>query len=99
MSERVIDVLRELLNEQPCDVYEEYTPRQVAKILSRSIGTVHDWCRMKRIESRKAGRSVLIPHDEVERLRASHCELRPPDPSKVPESLRSKYPSSQSVAV
>jgi len=98
MNEQLIEVLRELLNEQQCDSLQEYTPKQVAKILSRDAGTVRDWCRMRRIESRKAGRRVLIPHDEVERLKTSHCELRPPDPSKVPPSLRSKYPSSHDVA-
>ena len=98
MNERVIELLRELLSEQQCEVRQEYTPKEVAKMLNRSIGTVHDWCRMRRIKSRKAGCKVLISHDEVERLKASHCELAPPDPSKVPPSLRSKYPSNQSVA-
>ena len=98
MSERLIEVLRELLLEQPCDVKQEYSPKEVAKAVGRDVGTVRDWCRMKRIDSRKAGRRVLIPHDEVERLKATHCELHPPDPSKVPPSLRSKYPQSQSVA-
>jgi excisionase family DNA binding protein len=99
MNERVIEVLRELLNEAVCEPKQEYSPKEVAKAVGRDVGTVRDWCRMKRIKCRKAGRRVLIPHDELERLKATHSELAPPDPSKVPPSLRSKYPHNQSVAV
>jgi len=99
MNEELIKRLFELLSEHTTsDPKQEYSPKEVAKIVDRDVGTVRDWCRMKRIKCRKAGRRVLIPHDEVERLKATHCELGPPDPSKVPPSLRSKYPASQSVA-
>lgn len=99
MKEQLIELLRELLNEQQHDVQQEYTTGEVAKIVDRDKRTVETWCRTERINAMKRGRRWMIPHDEVERLRNSHCELLPVKLDLLSPSLRSRYSPNQSVAL
>ena len=98
MDERVIELLRELLREQEHDIKQEYTTGEVAKIVDRDKRTVETWCRTERINALKRGRRWVIPHDEVERLKQTHCELLPVKLDLLSPSLRSRYSQSQSVA-
>lgn len=75
-----------------------YSPKEAAKILGREASTIRDWIRMERVKSERRGRNVFIPHDELMRLKNSHCELASPNWLKVPPSLRPKFSASQSVA-
>lgn len=95
IREILMKLVQELDNEKP---QQEYSPKEAGKVLNREAGTIRDWIRMERVKSVKRGRNVFIPHDEIERLKETHCELLPPNPDKVPPSLKPKYCANESVA-
>lgn len=62
--------VRDLLVNQRT-VKEVYAPSEVAEMIGRSEYTVREWCRKGQVQAVKApnGRSWLIPHAELTRLR------------------------------
>ena len=63
------------------EVKEYYTTEEAGKMLNRKPSTLRTWCQQNRIDYKKSGDPkrgrLLIPHAEVERLKANHCQLRP----------------------
>jgi hypothetical protein len=72
--DRIEDALRLLLQERVVQPY--YSTSDVGRILGKAEFTVREWCRLKRIRAEKRacgrGRSLewMIPHSELERIRA-----------------------------
>ena len=97
-GKQLLRMLLEKLDSEDTPRKQLYTVHEAAKLLNRATGTVYDWIRLERVGCVRRGRRVFIPHDELERLRDSHCELLPPNPDKVPTSLKPKYSQSQAVA-
>jgi Helix-turn-helix domain len=72
--DRIEDTLRLLLQERVVQQY--YSTADVGRLLGKAEFTVREWCRLKRIRAEKRatgrGRSLewMIPHEELERIRA-----------------------------
>lgn len=72
--DRIENTLRLLLQERVVQQY--YSTADVGRLLGKAEFTVREWCRLKRIRADKRatgrGRSLewMIPHAELERVRA-----------------------------
>lgn len=72
--ERIEESLQQLLRERVVQTF--YSTADVAKLLGKAEFTVREWCRLERVRAEKRatgrGRSLewMIPHSELERIRA-----------------------------
>lgn len=72
--DRIEETLR--LLSQTRVIQEYYSTTDAARLLGKAEFTVREWCRLNRIRAEKracgrgASREWMIPHDELERVKA-----------------------------
>lgn len=68
------------------DEKPEVTPKQAAKALSVTSRTIFNYIKSGKLSSRKDGRRIFIPIDEIEKLRMENEDEKENFHLKVPET-------------